>query len=42
MLTPGQVPHRSNSSQLFWNLEDPVLVQHCPIGENTDLTQITG
>ena len=27
MLLSGQVLHRSNSSNLFWNLEDPVLVQ---------------
>ena len=27
LLFPGQVSHRSNSSQLFWNLENPVLVQ---------------
>ena len=27
MLLSDKVPHRSNSSHLFWNLEDPVLVQ---------------
>ena len=27
ILLPGQVPHRSNSSHLFWNLEDTALVQ---------------
>ena len=27
MLLSGQVPHRSNSIHLFWNLKDPVLVQ---------------
>ena len=27
MLLSGQVPHRSNSSHMFWNLEDLVLVQ---------------
>ena len=27
MFFSGQVPHRSNSSHLFWNLKDPVLVQ---------------
>ena len=27
ILLSGQVPHRINSSHLFWNLEDPVLVQ---------------
>ena len=27
MLLSGQVPHRSNSSRLFWNLKELVLVQ---------------
>ena len=27
MLLSGQVPHRSNSSRLFWNLKDSALVQ---------------
>ena len=27
MLLSGQVPHRSNSSHLLWNLKDLVLVQ---------------
>ena len=27
MLLSGQMTHRSNLSQLFWNLEDPVVVQ---------------
>ena len=26
MFLSGQMPYRSNSSQLFWNFEDPVLV----------------
>ena len=29
----GQVPHRSNSNHLFWNLEDSVLVQTLPCGK---------
>ena len=32
MLFSGQMPRASNSSHLFWNLEDPKLAQHyCPI-----------
>ena len=27
MLLSGQVPHRSDSSHLFWKLKDPALVQ---------------
>ena len=27
ILLSGQLPHASNSSHLFWNLKDPVLVQ---------------
>ena len=27
MLLSGQVPHTSNLSHLFWDLEDPALVQ---------------
>ena len=30
MLLFGQVPHMSNSSYLFWNLKNPVLVQTLP------------
>ena len=34
MLLSGQVPHTSNSSHLFWNLKDPVLVQTLSYGRN--------
>ena len=32
MLLSGQVPHRSNSSHLIWNLKNPLLVQALSYG----------
>ena len=32
ILVSGQLPHRSNSSHLFWNLKDLELAQDCRRG----------
>ena len=34
MILPGQVLHRSNSSNFFLNLENTLCAKHCPVEEN--------